>query len=110
MGASRHVKDVLKKLEESIRSKGITVGMFPKISKEVLKEYITIPSKEINLINFFLRTLKRGTRPMPKELASYEVSFNKLIFRCILGKSLEHEVWVAYIKDKHTLDYHHSEI
>jgi hypothetical protein len=73
------MKNVLNELEESIRGKGITIGMTPRISKEVLKEYIAIPSKEINLINSFLSTLKRGMGPMPKELVSYEVHFEQLI-------------------------------
>jgi hypothetical protein len=48
--------------------------MTPKITKEVLKEHIVGPSKEINLINSFFSTLKREMGPMPKELISYEVS------------------------------------
>jgi hypothetical protein len=33
------------------------------------------PFKEINLIDFFLSTLKRGMQPLPRELESYEVDF-----------------------------------
>lgn len=45
MGSPRPMTDVLNKLDESIRSKRITIGMTLRISKEVLKEYITSPSK-----------------------------------------------------------------
>jgi hypothetical protein len=47
----------------------------PKTTKKILKEYIDGPSKEINLINYFLRTLKRETGPIPREIVYYEVSF-----------------------------------
>jgi hypothetical protein len=42
--------------------------------------------------------------PMPKELVSYEVSFEQVIFRCIIGISLQHEVWVIVIEQISTLD------
>jgi hypothetical protein len=78
MGAPRPMTNILNELEESIRNKGITIGMTPRITKEILKEYIASPSKEINLINSFLSTLKREMGPMPRELVSYEVSFEQL--------------------------------
>jgi hypothetical protein len=69
--------NVLNELEEIIRGKRIAIGITPRISKETLKEYIANPSKEINLINLFLSTLKRGVGPMAKELVSYEVAFEQ---------------------------------
>jgi hypothetical protein len=37
---------------------------------------------------------------MPRELASYEVDFEQLIFRNILVIYLQDEVWDACIQDK----------
>jgi hypothetical protein len=62
-GSPRPMINVLNELEEIIRGKGIAIGITPKISKEALKEHIANPSKEINLINSFLSTLKRGVAP-----------------------------------------------
>jgi hypothetical protein len=67
MGTQRPMTYVLNKLEESFRNKGmIKIGITPKISKEVLKEYIAFHSKEINSIISFFSTLKRGKGPIKR--------------------------------------------
>jgi len=64
MGAPKAMGDIMNELGERIRNNGSTIETTPKITKEILKEYIVGPSKEINLINSFLSTLKRQMEPM----------------------------------------------
>jgi hypothetical protein len=100
MGAPRPMTCILNELEEIIRNKGITIGITPRISKEILMKYIASPSIEINLINSSLITIKRGMGHMPRELLSYGFDFEKLLFRCILGIFSQHEVWATCKQEK----------
>jgi hypothetical protein len=70
MGARRPMINILNELEDNIRNKGSTIRTMPRITKEILKEYIVGTSKEINLINSLLSTLKREMDPMPTKLVS----------------------------------------
>jgi hypothetical protein len=60
----KSIYEILIELEDNIKNKGIMVGMVPKITKDILKEHIIGPSKEINLINSFFSTFKREMGPI----------------------------------------------
>jgi hypothetical protein len=77
MDSPRPMMDVLNELEEMIIGKGIAMGINHKIYKEVVKEHIANPFKEISFIDSFLSTLKKGMALMPKELVSDEVTFEQ---------------------------------
>jgi hypothetical protein len=59
MGSPRPMAYILNELEDNIKNKGSVIWMTPKFTKEVLKGHIVGPSKEINLINLFLKFLKK---------------------------------------------------
>jgi hypothetical protein len=74
--------------------------MIPMITKDILEEHIIEPSKDINLINSFASTLRREMGLVFRDLTSYEISLEQLLFRWVLGISSQHEVWAVYRQDK----------
>jgi hypothetical protein len=80
MGAPRSIDQILAELEDHINSKGIVIGMVTRVTKDVLKEHIVGSSRDMNFINYFISTLGLITR----DVATYEVSIEKIIFSRVL--------------------------
>jgi hypothetical protein len=67
MDVLRPIDEILTELEGHIKKRGIVIGMVTGITKEILKNHIVGPSKDINLINSFLSTLKIEIGPMSRD-------------------------------------------
>jgi hypothetical protein len=100
MSVPRPIEQVLVELEDHILSRWILIRMVTQVSKLVLKEHIVGPSRDINFINSFFSTLKRDMGPMTRDVATYEVSLEKWIFKRGLGISCQREFLETYIEYK----------
>jgi hypothetical protein len=100
LGQVRPTKEVATEQEVNLHSKIISIGMVEQVTQAMIKEHIDIPSKDNNLFNYFLVTLKNDMETLSHDATMYEVTLEGLLCRIVIRIVAYHDVWIAYFKEK----------
>lgn len=61
----------------------LEVGMAFEVTREKLMEYVSIPTRDANLIKSYNMPLKKSVDSISNELVNHELDFEALIPQCI---------------------------